>query len=152
MSRWLRVLVLVFFVDIQTANAWEPIGYPYGIWGEISRNTLGDEGEGLKFDTRLEQGIDLLGFGAQNRFKVTPFVGLRVTLSDRQDDPWNNRIGPDCGVKLKYDVPVSPGHWGQLALGIRGEHMQYFDGHRPSELRGVVFFQYGFGGDWKGRK
>lgn len=133
------------------APAWEPLAYPYLVWGEISKDVAGDRGEGFKLDTRAEQGVDVLGFGPDNRFRVTPFVGLRVTLSDRSEEPWNNKIGPDFGVKLRYAIPMSPGHWGQLALGIRGEQINFLSGDRPAELRGVVFLSYGFGGDWRKR-
>lgn len=150
MQRWLTTGIVAGLVLLGStiAQAWEPLGYPYLAWGELSRDVLGDRGEGVTFDTRLEQGMTVLGFGAHNAWRVTPFVGLRVTLSDQSRETWNNKIGPDFGVKLTHNVPVSPGHWAQVSVGIKGEHFTYFAEDRPSELRGVVFIQYGFGGAW----
>ena len=145
----LGLFVLLVGFAVVPAHAWSPVGFPYQVWGEVSY-TGGDKNveKGFKYDTRAEQGVEVVRFGAGNRFALVPFVALRLTVSEHPEQSWNNKFGQELGVKVKYDVPLRAGHWGQLALGIKGEHTMYFNG-RDSALGGQVFLQYGFGGDFK---
>lgn len=140
--------VLALGLSAAPAFAWSPVGLPYQTWGEVTY-TEGDKRveSGFKYDTRVEQGVEVARFGAGNRFAVVPFAALRLTVSDNSAHTWNNRFAQELGVKVKYDVPVRDGHWGQVAVGIKAENTMYFSG--DSALGGQVFIQYGFGGDWK---
>lgn len=131
------------------AYAWTPVGLPYQTWGAVTYSE-GDKGveRGFKYDTRVEQGVEVTRFGAGNRFAVVPFAALRLTVSDNPQHTWNNKFAQELGVKVKYDVPMRNGHWGEVAFGIKAENTMYF-GDRDSALGGQVFIQYGFGGDWR---
>ncbi|MBI3631131.1 MAG: hypothetical protein HY221_02230 [Candidatus Sungbacteria bacterium] len=126
------------------ASAWEPLGYPYSTWGEISRSEI----EGLKLDGYGEQGIDVLRI-PNSRLILNFFSGLRFTESDRHEDVWNNKIAPTIGTKLKVPIALPAGHWGQLDIGIRGERVFHHASHAHDTLEMIVFARWGFGGDWK---
>ncbi len=130
------------------------LGAPYNMWLEGSQGFGEKPGkglnEGLKMDTRLEQGLEIAQFGHQDRFKVVPFVALRLTVSDQQREVWNNRIAEEVGLKVTYDVPVNQGHWGQVAVGVKGIHRTEFRGE--SDIGGQVFVTVGFGGNWLHKK
>ena len=139
----LAVIWMVIFCAWQRAEAWEPVGFPYQTWGEASYGEL----EGMKMDTYIEQGIDWFRLG-NSRAVLNTFGGVRLTLSDRSEDTWNNKGGPVLGIKLKYDIMTATGHWNQLTLGARAEYVSYFTTHRNT-LHGLIFLQWGFGGNWK---
>lgn len=146
-------IVLTVFIamfSIATAGAETPIGYPYTSWGEITQ-TIGNTSidKGFKLDGYVEQGIDWVKLGD---FTVNTFGGLRGTVSNHGDEYWNNKIGPWIGAKVTTSMkPFASQSWASMALGIRFEYYDYYD--RPSPVshdsRGVVFLQWGLGGDWK---
>ena len=83
------VLVVMSF-PASRADAWEPLGYPYLVWGEMSRGEV----DGFKFDGSVEQGIDLMHIlGSKWIFNV--FTGIRITESNRHEDVWNNNTIPN---------------------------------------------------------
>ena len=124
-------------------SAFTPLGFPYNGWGEASYGRI----EGAKIDMYVEQGIDWVKLGS-TPVVVNTFVGVRGTMSERPEDYWNNKIGTVAGVKLKMALPTTPGHWNQLSVGVRVEQVNYLTTDR-STLQGLVFFQFGAGGDWK---
>lgn len=139
------VLMLLAFTVVAQA---EPLGYPWSTWGEITQ-TLGDTDvdQGFKLDGYVEQGVDWTKVGA---FTLNTFVGLRGTVSDHSSEYWNNKWGPWIGLKMKLDgKPFSSQSWSNLAVGVRWEYVDYFQGHNDTDSRGVVFLQWGLGGDWK---
>ena len=125
-----------------SVDAWEPVGFPYASWGEISYGEV----EHWKIDTYIEQGIDWYQFTPH--LTLNTFLGFRATLSDQPQDIWNNRLGPVVGAKIKLMIPTAPGHWNIISFGVRGESLHYLTTNRDT-LQGIAFIQWGFGGDWK---
>jgi len=148
MKRTILIALLLFGLLTLTSNsqAEGPIGYPWFTWGELSE-TWDHIETGFKFDTYLEQGIDWAKIGNTN-WILNSFAGIRLVQSD-QSNYWNNKIGPWFGVKVKHDFQLFKDSWGQIAIGVRGEQYTYTRNSPGSDLRGVVFFQYSAGGDWK---
>lgn len=128
-----------------------PIGYPWFTWGEVTQTINGSE-KGPKLDGYVEQGIDWTRFRlGKTEGILNTFAGLRFTASDEGNDYWNNKIGPWVGVKAKFPVRVNPQSWGEISLGVRAEHYNYFRSkpdHNAPEVIGVAFFQWSLGGDW----
>jgi len=140
----IAVVLVVMGFSASRADAWEPLGYPYLVWGELSRSEI----DGLKFDGSVEQGIDLIHIlGSKWIFNV--FTGIRATESDQHQDVWNNKITPFVGAKAKLNLGLPVGHWGQVAVGVRVEQVLYHAPQARDATQVVGFVSFGFGGDWK---
>ncbi len=152
MKKYLAAIFTVICVCFAARQSGaEILGYPWATWGELSYSTSNDIEKGVKLDLYVEQGIDWTRLGG-TQWIVNNFVGLGLVVSDHREDFWNNRIRPAVGLKLKHPVHMSVNDWGELAIGIRGEYFGYFHESDKSTLRGVAFFQWSFGGDWKKRR
>lgn len=133
------------------ASAGGPIGYPWETYGEV-RAVPGGVERGFQLDGWAEQGVDWTKLGNSN-WVFNTFVQPHLTLSDNQDQWWNNKVSLWTGIKLvNRDLAIgSSGQWGKLTFGVRGEFNQYLDGgiNGRDDMRGVAFMQWSFGGDWK---
>ncbi len=144
------VLALVFIFGINQASAaYEPIGYPYMSWGELSYPKGGNE-RGLKLDTYFEQGVNWFRV-KKSAWIFSTFGALHLTLSRDPSAYWNNKIGPSAGFGFRRSFQLLPGSYQQLFIGVRGEDSRYFDAAVPEEWRGLVFVKWSAGGDWKRR-
>lgn len=141
-------LIILFVTIIPfSANAADtPLGYPWSSWGEISESRGGRE-HGFKLDGYTEQGVDWFRIN-NSKWILNTFGGIRVTVSDETSDFWNNKAGILAGIKIKRPVKLFSGVFGEIAIGVRGEQNQYFSG-LENETRGIVFFQWWVGGNWK---
>lgn len=137
---------ILLLLVVNGVAAWEPVGYPYLVWSEMSRGHI----EGLKFEGAAEQGVDW--FQVMNtRLVLNTFGAFRWTLSDRPDDFWNRKLTPVLGVKLKWNIPVHGHHWNQAAVGARTEYVHYLGSGRDT-TQVLFFLQIGFGGDWSAKR
>jgi hypothetical protein len=126
-----------------------PIGYPFSSWGEISQTPVGREETGVKIDGYVEQGIDWFKIGKID-LKVNTFLAFRETVSSRQEDFFNNKIGPWAGIKFKKTLDLGRDTTASFNLGVRWEHYRYLGSIFPkNENRMTVSMEWGFDGDWK---
>lgn len=141
----LAVLWILFPVPVK-ANAFSPLGLPWESYGEIKAVPDGID-RGIHLDGWVEQGIDWMRLG-NSKWILNTFVQPHLTLSDNQNQWWNNKGSLWVGVKLiDRDLAIGPsGIWGKTSFGIRGELNRFLNGRDETQL--VVFIQWSFGGDW----
>ena len=149
MKRLMLVVLSLMSVMI-TADAFAgEVTFPWQTYGEA---TLANGAErGVKLDGFFEQGIET-GLG-DGKWKINTFVQPHFTLSNNQDQWWNNKVSMHVGVKVLRDVNLgSKADWGKLSLGIRGEFNHFLDGRSGAdgrdEMRAVGFVQWSIGGNW----
>ncbi len=148
----LPVAFLTFGLYGSQAYAWEPLGFPYEVFGEI-RNTSGTENaieDGTYFDLFAEQGMDI------SRVKNAVFNVFANTYIIKGGDPlrdwWNDSEEISGGVQFRFDFPTSGSlYWGNAKIGARISYKQYNNNPEGSntDTRGVIFVNFGLGGDWK---
>lgn len=149
------LLMVVFFLVLvtQPASAQSEVfpRFPWFTYGSLTDYFSGEDvdTEGrdvVKLDGYIEQGVDWFRIGSSGPI-VNTFVGLSGTWSNIEEHWWDNKFGPWFGLKLK--MPVK---YGELALGVRGEYYEYYgneDQPYDNELKGGVYLQWYFGGDWR---
>lgn len=147
-------IAILFTVSVTTACAWTPLGLPYESYGEVRVVPDGVE-HGFQLDGWVEQGIDWTTIGRSN-WVLNTFVQPHLSISDNQNQWWNNKASIWAGVKIvNRDLAIgSSGEWGKITFGIRGELNHYFDSDGQGRsfwrdgTRAVGYMQWSFGGDW----
>lgn len=143
------VLVTAFACVLVASNASAEVAFPWQTYGEA---TVADGVEkGVKLDGWFEQGIET---GFSGKWRINTFVQPHLTLSDNQNQWWNNKASVHVGVKLLRDINLgSKADWGKLSFGVRGEFNHFLDGRSGAdgrdETRAVGFMQWSLGGNWK---
>lgn len=149
----MRIILLTFLIVVATAavSSAEVIGFPWSTWGELSYASGGNVDKGVIFDMYGEQGVDWLKLGA-SEWVLNTFAGIQLSASDHQSEFWNNKAKPSLGVKVKRTIESDLIGWGDVALGVRGEYMEYFHNSANDSWRAVGYVQWSAGGDWKNKK
>lgn len=142
-------LVIGSFVGNVNAEG-GPLGYPFSSWGSITGSDC-DDGEVLKFNGYIEQGVDWFKF---KNSTFNTFAGLYGVASDQTHDYWDNKVALFLGAKIKTPLKLGINDWGGIDVGIRGEFYDYIRDNSPisGDTCVVLFVQWSFGGDWKKKK
>ena len=147
----MSVAVCVGMLVVSTASA--EVTFPWQTYGEAT--VMDGVEKGVKLDGWFEQGIET-GLGS-GKWKINTFVQPHLTLSNNQDQWWNNKASVYVGVKLLRDIDLgSKADWGKLSFGVRGEFNRSLDGKSGAdgrdEMRAVGFVQWSIGGNWSKKK
>ena len=146
------VLTSVLVLSIKSGYAWEPLGYPYEIFGNAYYAEAGNDAveEGGYAEIFAEQGIDLVKI---NKATLNLFGTIFLMKGgDESKDPWNDRYELEGGVKFRLDLPTSAAlSWGNTSIGVKVSFVNYNSsvGNDDSETRYIGYVSLGLGGDWK---
>jgi hypothetical protein len=103
-------------------------------------------------DLELEEGLLLeayaegaIGWKVDEALALDAFGGSRWFESDRDGEPWNNKVSAIFGLRAEVRLPFFGGP--TLVAGVRGERYWLTSTGDDDLFRWSIFFGWGFGGD-----
>lgn len=130
----------------EAQKPFRPLGYPGYTWGSITTPSSvvgGVEEHNVVLQGKIEQGVDWFKFG--KNVTVNTFVDLGYSV-DNKNVPWNNKVAPGIGVKLKHETSFA-----HLEYGVRYGYERRWEDPVNRSGNGVQVFINWYT-DWNLRK
>ena len=150
-SALIAALALLPFTTQAADDDWpSPIALPGYTWGSAQYPASVIKGipehNDFLFSGRTEQGADWFKFGDRKEFTFNTFIGINYSV-DTQGLPWNNKVQPQLGLKIRQDW--TNGGMGELGVAYQWENRwnNYNNVKGPTSGNGVVVY-YNFYTNW----
>lgn len=142
-----RILALAcacaLFATTDQAKA-EPVAYPGSNWSALTgpSGASGAERDNILLQGRIEQGIDWVRFGTDNKLTLNTFASAAYSVDTRGLD-YNNKFAPAFGMKVRRSFDS-----GVLDVGVQLVNERRWKSKSDATIS-QVFISYWFGWDLK---